>query len=143
MMPREKTQFWTVPCLYRVKGVKSYENYCTNSYHLIVMKTTKDTVWLTFALSDSDVPNALILCFSLRRVFTPKRLAVIVSPSVSKVLREALSYEFDFIFTLDEERNTAELENEDFVKLFALTLQGFEKCVMLSPNMLVSDTKTT
>ncbi|CAL8140616.1 unnamed protein product [Orchesella dallaii] len=96
-----------------------------------------DTVWLTSALSDSDVPNALILCFSLRRVLTSKRLAVIVSSNVSKDLREGLSYGFDFIFTLDEERNTAGLENEDFVKLFALTLQGFEKCVMLSPNMLV------
>ncbi|CAL8146466.1 unnamed protein product [Orchesella dallaii] len=105
------------------------------------MKTTKNTVWLTFALSDSDVPNALILCFSLRRVLTPKPLAVIVSPKVSRVLREALSYGFDFLFTLDEERNTVGLENEDFVKLFALTLQGFEKCVMLSPNMLVSNTK--
>ncbi|CAL8085469.1 unnamed protein product [Orchesella dallaii] len=101
------------------------------------MKTSGNRVWLTYVLSDSDVPNALTLCFSLRRVLTSRRLAVIVSPKVSRVSREALSYGFDFVFTLDEERNTAGLENEDFVKLFALTLQGFEKCVMLSPNMLV------
>ncbi|CAL8085461.1 unnamed protein product [Orchesella dallaii] len=101
------------------------------------MKNTCNRVWLTSVLSDSDVPNALTLCFSLRRVLTSRRLGVIVSPKVSRVSREALGYGFDFIFTLDEERNTAGLENEDFVKLFALTLLGFEKCVLLSPNMLV------
>ncbi|CAL8085458.1 unnamed protein product [Orchesella dallaii] len=101
------------------------------------MKNTCNRVWLTSVLSDSDVPNALTLCFSLRRVLTTRRLAVIVSPKVSRVSRAALSYGFDFLFILDDEGNTAGLEDEDFVKLFVLTLQGFEKCVMLSSNMLV------
>ncbi|CAL8085382.1 unnamed protein product [Orchesella dallaii] len=97
----------------------------------------KGQVWLTTALTDSDVMEALTLCLSLRRALTSHKVAVIVSVNISGVLRESLEYYFDFVFTLDEKRNTAGLEVKDFAKLFALTLQGFKKCVMLSPNMLV------
>ncbi|CAL8085358.1 unnamed protein product [Orchesella dallaii] len=97
----------------------------------------KGQVWLTTALTDSDVMEALTLCLSLRRALTSHKVAVIVCLNISGVLRESLEYYFDFVFTLDEKRNTAGLEVKDFAKLFALTLQGFKKCVMLSPNMLV------
>ncbi|ODM89052.1 Glycogenin-1 [Orchesella cincta] len=94
-------------------------------------------VWLTSALTDDEVPNALTLCCSLRRVLTSRKIAVIYSSKVSKALKEALNYGFDFLFHLEEDRNSAGLKNEDFVKLFALTLKSFDKCVFMSPNMLV------
>ncbi|CAL8084898.1 unnamed protein product [Orchesella dallaii] len=101
------------------------------------MQGCSGEVWLTSALTDEDVPNALTLCCSLKRVFTSRKIAVIYSSKVSKNLKEALNYGFDLLFHLEEDRNTAELKNEEFVKLFALTLKSFEKCVYLSPNMLV------
>ncbi|CAL8085124.1 unnamed protein product [Orchesella dallaii] len=101
------------------------------------MKYSSDQIWLTSALADSDVHGALTLGYSLRRVFTCRKLGVIISPNVSKVLRRALNYCFDFVFYLDEELNTVGLENEEFVKVFALTLKSFQKVVMFSPTMLV------
>ncbi|CAL8084892.1 unnamed protein product [Orchesella dallaii] len=94
-------------------------------------------IWLTSALTDEDVPNALTLCCSLKRVFTSRKIAVIYSSKVSKNLKEALNYGFDFLFHLEEDWNTTGLKNEEFVKLFPLTLKSFEKCAYLSPNMLV------
>ncbi|CAL8085038.1 unnamed protein product [Orchesella dallaii] len=100
------------------------------------MKKTSEQIWLTTALIEADVPDALTLCFSLRKVMTSGKLAVLVSPKVSKVMREALHYGFDFVFLLEEDRNTAGLENEDFAKLFALTLKSFDKILVVFPNML-------
>ncbi|CAL8085106.1 unnamed protein product [Orchesella dallaii] len=101
------------------------------------MKNSSEQVWLTTALTEADVPNALTLCFSLRKVLTSRKLAVVVSPKVPKVLREALHYGFDFVFLLEEDRNTAKLQNEDFAKLFVLTLKSFNNILVLSPKILV------
>ncbi|CAL8084834.1 unnamed protein product [Orchesella dallaii] len=101
------------------------------------MKDYTNQLWLTSALSDDDVPGALTLCFSLRKVLTSRKVAVIYSRKVTRALREALNFGFDYVFCLEDDRNTAGLKDEEFVKLFALTLKSFEKCAMLSPNMLV------
>ncbi|CAL8085064.1 unnamed protein product, partial [Orchesella dallaii] len=101
------------------------------------MAGSSEQVWLTYALSDASVKDALTLSFSLRNVLTSRKIGVIISYKVSVSLREALEYGFDYVFYLDEERNTAGLKSEEFVKLFALTLKSFERCVMLSPKMLV------
>ncbi|CAL8143548.1 unnamed protein product [Orchesella dallaii] len=93
-------------------------------------------VWLTYAITDSDVPKALTLCFSMRRVYTSRKLAVLVSRNVSHSMREVLHYVFDFLFCFEDERNTAGLKEEEFVKLSAFTLKCFGKLVFLEPSML-------
>ncbi|CAL8085085.1 unnamed protein product [Orchesella dallaii] len=102
-----------------------------------MMKNTNDQIWLTSVLTDSDVNGAITLGFSLSGVFTSRKLGVVISPNVSKGLRRALNYCFDFVFYLDHELNTVGLENDEFVKVFALTLKSFKKIVMLTPTMLV------
>ncbi|CAL8143541.1 unnamed protein product [Orchesella dallaii] len=93
-------------------------------------------VWLTYAITDSDVPKALTLCFSMRRVYTSRKLAVLVSRNVSPSMREVLRSTFDFFFYLEEELNTAGLKEEEFVKLSAFTLKCFGKLVFLEPSFL-------
>ncbi|CAL8085082.1 unnamed protein product [Orchesella dallaii] len=101
------------------------------------MNGSRDQVWVSSVLKDEDVPDVLTLCFSLRRVMTSYKIAAIVSPKVSKGLRDALRHGFDYVFVLEEDMNTAELEIGNFAKLFAFTLKSFDKIVMLSPTMLV------
>ncbi|CAL8085227.1 unnamed protein product [Orchesella dallaii] len=101
------------------------------------MSGFKPQVWVTSALTDQDVAAALTLCFSLRRTETSRKVAVITSRKLSTPLKDALHYGFDFIFYLEEDRNTAGLKIEDFAKLTTLTLKPFDKCVFLSSNMLV------
>ncbi|CAL8085088.1 unnamed protein product [Orchesella dallaii] len=96
----------------------------------------KSQVWLTSALTESDVPQALTLCFSLKRVFTCRKIGVIVSKKLTNELIEFLYKGFDYLFYLEEGLNTAKLKEQDFVKLFPLTLKPFEMCVFLSPTML-------
>ncbi|CAL8085183.1 unnamed protein product [Orchesella dallaii] len=93
-------------------------------------------IWVTYALTNDDVPKALTLCSSLRRVLTSRKIGVIVSRKLSNPLKECLHQAFDFYFPLEEERNKAGVKDVDFVKLYALTLKPFGKCVVLSPCML-------
>ncbi|CAL8087620.1 unnamed protein product [Orchesella dallaii] len=93
-------------------------------------------LWLTAALTDSDVSGALTLCFSLKKLLTTRKIGVIVSKKVAKDIKELLRHTFDFIFDLDEDRNPVELKEEDFVKVFTLSLKPFEKCVFLAPTMM-------
>jgi len=95
--------------------------------------------WLTFALTDDSVPKALTLCLSLRRVMTSRKLVVLVSPSVSPPLREALHLSFDHLYYLEYLRNQNGLKDADFAKLSGLTLKSFEKIVVLEPTMMVND----
>ncbi|CAL8084928.1 unnamed protein product [Orchesella dallaii] len=97
----------------------------------------KRQVWLTSALTESDVPQALTLCFSLKQVMTCKHIGVITSKKLPFELIETLHQGFDYLFYLEERRNTAKLRKQDFVKLFPLTLKPFEMCVFLSPTLLV------
>ncbi|ODM95269.1 Cyclopropane-fatty-acyl-phospholipid synthase [Orchesella cincta] len=60
------------------------------------------------------------------RVFTARKLGVLVAPKVSQALREAVHLGFDFFINLEEERNAAGLKNDDFAKLSALTLKPFD-----------------
>ncbi|CAL8085188.1 unnamed protein product [Orchesella dallaii] len=99
---------------------------------------TENQIWVTYALSEEDVPKALTLCTSLRKVLTWRKVGVIVSQKLgSHPWRECLSEAFDFYFELEEHRNTKGLKENDFVKLFPLTLKSFEKILVLAPNMLV------
>ncbi|CAL8147123.1 unnamed protein product [Orchesella dallaii] len=92
-------------------------------------------VWLTYVLTDLDVPKALTLCFSLKKVFTSRKLAVLVSPNVSPAMRELVRHAFDFLFSLEEGLNTAGLTNEEFVKVSAFTLKCFGKVAFLEPTV--------
>ncbi|CAL8129072.1 unnamed protein product [Orchesella dallaii] len=94
-------------------------------------------IWLTYVLTDEDVPNALTLCFSLKSVRTNRKIAVVASRKVSLQQREFLHWSFDMFYCLDEDRNIAGLEIEEYVKLFPLTLKSFSRCVFLAPTMLV------
>ncbi|CAL8143535.1 unnamed protein product [Orchesella dallaii] len=69
------------------------------------------------------------------RVFTSRKLAVLVSRNVSNSMREVVRSAFDFFFYLEDELNTAGLKNEEFVKLSAFTLKCFSKLVFLEPTM--------
>lgn len=54
-----------------------------------------------------------------------------------KLYRKTLDYGFDFVFYLDEDRNTANLKPEEFAKLYSLTaLRAFDNCAYLSPTMM-------
>ncbi|CAL8084881.1 unnamed protein product [Orchesella dallaii] len=93
-------------------------------------------VWLTSALTESDVPKALTLCFSLKRVLTGRKVGVITSRQLPNRLIESLRQGFEYMFFLEDGRNSAGLKEQDFIKLFPLTLKPFEMCVFLSPTML-------
>ncbi|CAL8143552.1 unnamed protein product, partial [Orchesella dallaii] len=69
------------------------------------------------------------------RVFTSRKLAVLVSRNVSNSMREVVRSAFNFFFYLEDELNTSGLKNEDFVKLSAFTLKCFSKLVFLEPTM--------
>jgi len=97
----------------------------------------RSEAWVTYALSDKDVQGALTLSCSMMRVLTTKNLVVIASQKLSTSMKQALHLGFDFVFYLQEDLNTAGLEIEDFVKLWALTLASFSRVVFLSPKMLV------
>ncbi|CAL8084808.1 unnamed protein product [Orchesella dallaii] len=100
--------------------------------------SAQSQVWLTYVLSDLDFPKALTLCFSMKRVYTSRKLAVFVSRNVSPSIREVLHNVFDFLFYLEEDRNTAGLKDEEFVRLSAFTLKCFEKVVFLEPTMVAA-----
>ncbi|CAL8129344.1 unnamed protein product [Orchesella dallaii] len=94
-------------------------------------------VWITSALSDTDVSNTLCLLLSLRKTFTSRKLVVVVSDKVSSFHLKVLRHLSDHLFFVNEKWNTAELKLDDFVKLFILTLKSFETCVYLSPTNVV------
>ncbi|CAL8084861.1 unnamed protein product [Orchesella dallaii] len=98
--------------------------------------SVQSQVWLTYVLNDLDVPKVLTLCFSMKKVFTSRKLAVLVSRNVSPSLREVLHHVFDFLFYMEEERNTAGLKDEEFVRLSAFTLKCFRKVVFLDPTIV-------
>ncbi|CAL8146313.1 unnamed protein product [Orchesella dallaii] len=100
------------------------------------MGDARSQLWLTSAISDDDVAKALILCFSLRKTLTSRKIGVIVSKEVSPVLRKILFCTFDTLLNLEDVENSAGLRMQEFVKLYALTLKSFEKIVYLKPTML-------
>ncbi|CAL8148661.1 unnamed protein product [Orchesella dallaii] len=98
---------------------------------------SKSEAWATCALNDEQVAKALVLANSLKRSSTNRSIVVLVSPSVSSHLRNALGEAFHHKFILEEDRNEAGLKPDEFVKLFALTLHGFDKILFLWPSMIV------
>ncbi|CAL8087633.1 unnamed protein product [Orchesella dallaii] len=120
-------------------SIKFYGRYYESWTMTKIMRRPGDPhsqIWLTSALTDSDVSGALTLCFSLKKLLTTRKIGVIVSKKVGKNIKEFLRHTFDFFFDLDEERNPVELKEEDFVKVFTLSLKPFEKCVFLAPTMM-------
>ncbi|CAL8084799.1 unnamed protein product [Orchesella dallaii] len=101
------------------------------------MRDCPNEAWVTFALHDQDVYDALTFSFSLKRVLTTKKLAVMTSSKLSPFLKQALHHGFDFVFYLQDDLNTSGLPETDFVKLSALTLASFGKILFLSPKMMV------
>ncbi|CAL8084790.1 unnamed protein product [Orchesella dallaii] len=93
-------------------------------------------LWLTYALSDPDVPEALTLYFSMKKVFTNRKLGVFLSRKVSTSLKEALHHVFDMVFYLEDDRNTAGLSDKEFAMVSTFSLKCFEKVVFLEPTMM-------
>jgi len=96
-----------------------------------------DQLWVTYCLNEDDIPNALALYFSLKRVLTTRKIGIIVSHKLPTSSKEVLRRNFDILFYLEEDRNVAGLKEEEFVKLIPLTFKSFTECVFLVPTMLV------
>ncbi|CAL8130875.1 unnamed protein product, partial [Orchesella dallaii] len=94
--------------------------------------------WVTVALSDTDVPRALTLSWSLKDVLTTRKLVVIASSQLSKSLKESLHLGFDFVFYLQPDLKPDGISEYDFGKLTAFTLVSFEKIALVSPDMMVT-----
>ncbi|CAL8084889.1 unnamed protein product [Orchesella dallaii] len=96
----------------------------------------KSPVWLTSALTESEVPHALTLRNSLKRVLTCQKIGLVVSKKLSIELINYLNQHFDYLYSLEDEHNMAGLKEQDLLKLFPLTLKAFEMCVFMSPTMM-------
>ncbi|CAL8087651.1 unnamed protein product [Orchesella dallaii] len=94
-------------------------------------------LWVTTVLTDAEVPEALTLCFSLKEAMSNRKVGAIISSKVSPSLMALIDQCFDMVFPLLETWNTAELQTDQFAKLFTFTLKSFKKCVYLAPSMLV------
>ncbi|CAL8130879.1 unnamed protein product [Orchesella dallaii] len=102
------------------------------------MRGFYNEAWVTFALSDIDVPRALTLSWSLKHVLTTRKLVVIASPQLSRSLKESLHLGFDFVFYLQPDLKPDGISEYDFGKLTAFTLISFEKIALVSSNMMVT-----
>ncbi|ODM98514.1 Lovastatin diketide synthase LovF [Orchesella cincta] len=100
------------------------------------MTVTGVQAWITSAVEDKAVRNALALAHSLRRVRTKHKLGVLTTLAVHKDLREKLKEVFDLVVFLEQESPNG-LNLEDYAKIQGFSLLVFNKCVYLSPDTLV------
>ncbi|CAL8109687.1 unnamed protein product [Orchesella dallaii] len=94
--------------------------------------------WLTSCADDDSVISALVFGESLRRTKTSRRIGVIVSDNVSKDKRVVLRKVFDALFLMDESLvPVGHLGENERAKIYAFSLQLFQKCIFVEPNTLV------
>ncbi len=106
--------------------------------------------WVTCVTrSEKCLELALVLAESLRRTNTTKRIAVITTSQVGKPETETLYNAFDDVFCLNDNlilpfHKSREQQDSDDVladelrgKIFAFSLEMYDKCVFLSPDMIM------
>lgn len=106
----------------------------------------EDEAFVSLVTNDAYVNGALVLGYSLRRVNTIRKLALLVSPFVSQTKREQLARVWDHLEIVDlldsrDEVNLALLTRPElgitFTKLHAWKLIQYRKCVFLDADTLV------
>ncbi|CAL8084883.1 unnamed protein product [Orchesella dallaii] len=83
-----------------------------------------------------SVAMVLRYYFVFSKVLTCRNVGVITSRQLPNHLFESLRQGFEYLFFLEDGRNSAGLKEQDLIKLFPLTLKPFEMCVFVSPTML-------
>lgn len=90
------------------------------------------------------VTSALILAESLRRSCTTKRISVITGGNnLSRENKRALRKTFDDVFwldfstILDDDSKIMETDMDFVAKIFAFSLEIFERCIFLGPHTIV------
>jgi glycogenin glucosyltransferase len=102
--------------------------------------------FVTLATNDSYALGALVVAQSLRKVGTQKRLVVLISKTLSDLLRRTLETSFDEI-VLVEELNSNDTEHlrllsrpelgVTFTKINCWLLEKYSKCVFLDSDIVV------
>jgi len=102
--------------------------------------------WVTLATNDDYAVGALTLAASLRRVKTSKKLAILITSTVSENVKKTLHNVFDDVTAVDpmesgDIANLALLDRAElgitFTKVRCWTLTKYTKCVFLDADTLV------
>ncbi|XP_050313175.1 cell surface glycoprotein 1-like isoform X1 [Anthonomus grandis grandis] len=102
--------------------------------------------WVTLATNDSYSLGALVLAHSLKQAGTVHQLAVLITPGVTRAMREKLETVFNVVKEVNvldsrDEANLKLLKRPElgvtFTKLHCWTLTEFDKCVFLDADTLV------
>ncbi|XP_070537778.1 glycogenin-1-like isoform X2 [Ptychodera flava] len=106
----------------------------------------QDEAFVTLATNDRYAYGALVLGHSLRAVNTTRQLAVMITPTVSSLMRQLLTEVFHCITQVDpldsnDEANLALLTRPElgitFSKLHCWRLTQYNKCVFMDADTLV------
>ncbi|UYV71131.1 GYG1 [Cordylochernes scorpioides] len=102
--------------------------------------------WVTLATNDTYGMGALVLGHSLRRVATSRKLAILITSSISQPMRNELGQVYDDVVEVNvldskDEANLALMERPElgitFTKLHCWRLSHYTKCVFLDADCLV------
>jgi glycogenin glucosyltransferase len=102
--------------------------------------------YVTLATNDGYALGALVVAQSLRKVGTQRRLVVLVTKTISELLRQTLDENFDEVVLVDElNSNDSEHLNllcrpelgVTFTKINCWLLEKYSKCVFLDADVVV------
>ncbi|XP_020902614.1 glycogenin-1 isoform X2 [Exaiptasia diaphana] len=105
-----------------------------------------DEAFVSLVTNDNYANGALVLGYSLRRVNTTRKLALLVTNQVTAPVRQLLSRVWDYIETVDpldsgDDANLALLTRPElgitFTKIRCWNLTQYSKCVFLDADTLV------
>ncbi|XP_039357832.1 glycogenin-2 isoform X2 [Mauremys reevesii] len=105
-----------------------------------------DQAFVTLGTDDVYCQGALVLGQSLRNHMTSRKLAILITPQVSSVMRAVLCSVFDEVIEVDaidsaDSMHLALLERPElgvtFTKLHCWTLTQYSKCVFMDADTLV------
>ncbi|XP_075771762.1 glycogenin-2 isoform X2 [Pelodiscus sinensis] len=105
-----------------------------------------DQAFVTLGSDDDYCQGALVLGQSLRNHVTSRKLAILITPQVSSVMRAVLCSVFDEVIEVDEiysadSMHLSLLERPElsvtFTKLHCWTLTQYSKCVFMDADTLV------
>ncbi|XP_031554966.1 glycogenin-1-like isoform X2 [Actinia tenebrosa] len=106
----------------------------------------ENEAFVSLVTNNSYANGALVLGYSLRRVNTTRKLALLVTNQVTDPMREQLSRVWDHLVTVDpldsrDDANLALLTRPElgitFTKIRCWNLTQYSKCVFLDADMLV------
>lgn len=95
--------------------------------------------WVTCVGNDNDIASALRLAASIRITGTNRKICLVISGSVSMENGDLLRKAFDYISPVDRSLVPAKVKHDLQGKIFALSLQQFEKCIYLTANTIVME----